>query len=111
MGYAEASRVLSRSACSARAVGPSTKYQMTIQAPSRTVPASSQNLVCEAFERGANGKVSRPSIKVGYVLFYPTLMLGLLTFPFPPRSKASQTKLWLDARAALMRALMVILRF
>ena len=48
---------------------------------------------------------------VGYLLFYPTLMLGLMTFPFAPRTKASQTKFWLDAGTVLLGAWMVIWYF
>src|SRR2546426_7604978 len=38
-------------------------------------------------------------------------MLGLMTFPFAPRSKASQTKFWLDAGTVLLGAWMVIWYF
>src|SRR2546425_5718275 len=48
---------------------------------------------------------------VGYLLFYPTLMIGLMTFPFAPRSKASQTKFWLDAGTVLLGAWMGIWYF
>ncbi len=48
---------------------------------------------------------------VGYLLFYPTLMLGLLTFPFAPRTKASQTRFWLDAGTVLLGAWMIVWYF
>src|SRR2546427_12871500 len=38
-------------------------------------------------------------------------MIGLMTFPFAPRSKASQTKFWLDAGTVLLGAWMVIWYF
>jgi len=48
---------------------------------------------------------------IGYLLFYPILMLGLLTFPFAPQTKRSQIRFWLDAATVLLGAVMVIWYF
>lgn len=47
----------------------------------------------------------------GHLLFYPTFMLGLISFPFAPRTKASQTKFWLDAGTVLLGGWMIIWYF
>src|SRR3989475_12772926 len=40
---------------------------------------------------------------VGNLLFYPTLMPGLMTVPFAPRSKASHTSCWPAAGTGLLQ--------
>lgn len=47
----------------------------------------------------------------GYLLFYPTLMLGLITFPFAPQAKASRLKFWLDAGIVVLGGWMVLWYF
>ncbi len=47
----------------------------------------------------------------GYLLFYPLVMIGLLTFPYAPRTKQSQVKFWLDAATILLGGFMLIWYF
>ncbi len=48
---------------------------------------------------------------VGYLLFYPTLMLGLVSFPFAPQTKASRLKFWLDAGTVVLGGWMIVWYF
>lgn len=47
----------------------------------------------------------------GYLLFYPLFMVGLVSLPHAPQTKASQTKFWLDACTVLLGGWMVIWYF
>lgn len=48
---------------------------------------------------------------VGYLLFYPLVMVGLLTFPYAPRTKQAQVKFWLDAATVLLGGFMIVWYF
>jgi len=46
-----------------------------------------------------------------YLLFYPTMMVGLLTFPFAPQAKAARLKFWLDVITVVLSGWMVLWYF
>jgi diguanylate cyclase (GGDEF)-like protein len=48
---------------------------------------------------------------IGYLLFYPTLTLGLLSFPQASRPRGSRLAFWLDAGAVLLGGWMIIWYF
>lgn len=45
---------------------------------------------------------------VGYLLFYPVLLLGLLSFPVSRRGRGERVKFWLDAGTVLLAGWMII---
>ena len=47
----------------------------------------------------------------GYLLFYPILFIGLLTFQSAPRTRSEVVKFWLDAATVLLSGWMVIWYF
>ena len=58
------------------------------------------------------GSAPYPSIAdIAYVLFYPTLLWGVLTFPTAPRSNTDRTKLWLDTGTVVVGAGMILWYF
>lgn len=53
-----------------------------------------------------------PSVAdAGYLLFYPVVLIGLLTFPTAPRTPQGRLKFWLDLGTVIMGGWMVVWYF
>ncbi len=65
-----------------------------------------------SFYEVALGKAPFPSpADAAYLLFYPTLLMGLLSFPSAPNSKAVRATFWLDTATILVSGWMVVWYF